>query len=199
MSDPVDGARAAIDAVHAEDPETRAGRPAELVYADAVEAWVVRLVPAASATLRLAARAQHLRRWALPRSDYPMDRVGYHCWRTEQYRRQGALARQLCVTAGLAEDEAQRIDDLVAKRRLREPDGQAVEDAACLVFLSSEIAGFAAGHADYTPERYIDILRKTMRKMSAAGREAALGLSLPEPFAGLVLAAATSLRNEPPA
>ncbi len=199
MSDPASAARCAIDVVHAQDPEQREGRSAELVYADAVEAWVLRLSPVASSVLRLAARAQHLRRWALPRSDYPMDRAGYHRWRIEQYQRQGALANELCRAAGMSDADAQRVDDLVAKRRLRESDGQLVEDAACLVFLTSEIADFAAGHADYTAERYIDILRKTMRKMSPAGREAALALSLPEPFAGLVLAAAATLRNESPA
>lgn len=194
-SDPYARARAAIDAVHAEDPERRDGRPAELVYADAVEAWMVRLQPEADPVLRLAARAQHLQRWTLPRSTYPMDRAGYHRWRIEQYRRQGALARSLCSGAGMDEAEAGRIEELVAKKRLAQADGQLLEDAACLVFLSSEIANFAAGHGDYTPEKYIDILRKTMRKMSPRGREAALALALPEPFAGLVRTAAASLRT----
>ena len=191
MTQAVQNARVAIDAAHAADPERTDGRPNELVYADAVESWLVRLVPEADAMLRLAARAQHLQRWTLPRSDYPMDRVGYHRWRTEQYRRQGALARRLCTEAGVAEADAQRIEALVAKKRLGEPDGQALEDAACLVFLSSELAGFAAEHADYTPDKYIDILRKTMRKMSPSGLRAALALELPEPFAGLVRAAAS--------
>ena len=196
MTDAFERARAAIDAAHAEDPERRDGRPAELVYADGVEAWLLRLVPDAEPLLRLAARAQHLQRWTLARSAYPMDRAGYFRWRIEQYHRQGALARRLCVEAGIAEADAERIEAVVAKKRLGQPDGQAIEDAACLVFLSSEIAGFAAGHADYTAEHYVDILRKTMRKMSPAGREAALALVLPEPFAGLVLTAAASLRNQ---
>lgn len=193
MTDAVQAARAAIDAAHADDPERTEGRPAELAYADAVEGWLLRLLPQADPILRLAGRAQHLQRWTLPRSDYPMDRPGYHRWRTEQYRRQGALARRLCVEAGLDEAAAQRVEDLVAKRRLGEPDGQALEDAACLVFLSSELAGFAAGHADYTPEKYLAILRKTMRKMSPDGRRTALALDLPEPFAGLVRTAAADL------
>jgi hypothetical protein len=199
MTDAYLRARGAIDAIHAQDPELRDGRPAELVYADAVEAWLLRLIPDAEAVLRLAARAQHLERWSLPRSAYPQDRPGYHRWRTEQYRRQGALARTLCVDAGLSEADALRVEALVAKTRLAEVDGQAIEDAACLVFLDREIEGFAANHSDYTPERYIDILRKTMRKMSAAAREAALTLPLPEPFAGLVRTAATSLRTHPAA
>ncbi len=190
MTDAFRAARDAIDAAHAADPEQSGGRPAELIYADAVEGWLMRLVPEADPVLRLAARAQHLQRWSLPRSDYPMDRVGYHQWRTEQYRRQGALARRLCAESGVPEADAQRVEALVAKKRLAQPDGQALEDAACLVFLSSELAGFAAGHADYTAEKYIDILRKTMRKMSPSGLRAALALELPEPFAGLVRAAA---------
>jgi tRNAThr (cytosine32-N3)-methyltransferase len=190
MTDPVARSRALIDAAHAADPDGR-----ELAYADAVERQVLALVPGASPVLRLAARAQHLERWTLPRSAYPMDRPGYHAWRTEQYRRMGARAKELCLLGGLPTADAERVELLVAKRLLKEPDGQAVEDAACIVFLESEIAGFAASHGDYTPEKYIDILRKTMRKMSQQGRERALALPLPEPIAGLVRAAAASLRN----
>jgi hypothetical protein len=194
---PFIAARSLIDAAHAADPVQREGRPAELVYADGVERWMLHLDPQAGDVLRLAARAQHLQRWTLPRSDFPQDRSGYHRWRIEQYRRQGDLACRLCLEGGLDQADAERVRDLVAKKRLREPDGQLLEDAACLVFLESEIGGFAAGHADYTADKYLDILRKTMRKMSPAGREAALALQLPEPIAGLVRTAAASLRSEP--
>lgn len=199
MTDPIAAARISIDEVHARDPEQRDGVPAELAYADAVERWLLRLVPHADGVLRLAARAQHLERWSLPREDYPMDRVGYHQWRTEQYRRQGGLARRLCEAAGLPAADAVRVEALVAKTRLKETDGQAVEDAACLVFLEREIAGFAAEHGDYTAERYVEILRKTMRKMSPQARELALAMPLPEPFAGLVRTAAAALRSQPTA
>lgn len=182
-----------IDQAHAADPEQRDGCPAELVYADAVEAWVRRLSPSASEVLILAARAQHLERWTLPRSSYPMDRVGYHAWRTEQYRRQGARARELCLGAGIPADSASRIELLVAKRLLRDPEGQVLEDAACLVFLESEVAGFAADHPDYAAGKYVDILVRTMRKMSAPARALALALPLPEPFAGLVRTAAAAI------
>lgn len=183
-------ARALIDQVHAADPQRRDGRPAELAYADAVEAWLLRLRPDADDVLRLAARAQHLERWSLPRDAYPRDRAGYHRWRTEQYRRQGSLAARLCRQAGLEEAAAQRIEALVAKRDLRSPDGQAVEDAACLAFLDGEIGGFVAGHPDYTEERLLTILRKTLAKMSPAARAAALALPLPEAVAALLRRAA---------
>ena len=76
-----------IDAANSEDPngETYEGReyPKELLYSLRMTAWLERLEPGASETLRLAVRAQHLRRWTVPRSDYPMDRRGYLRWRTD--------------------------------------------------------------------------------------------------------------------
>jgi hypothetical protein len=66
------------------------------------------------------------------------------------------------------------------------PGTQALEDAACLVFLENEIAAFATQHADYPREKFIDILRKTWRKMSPAAQTAALKLQLPPAIAGLV-------------
>ena len=66
---------------------------------------------------------------------------------------------------------------------------QALEDAACLVFLESEIGAFATAHSTYPREKFIAILRKTWRKMSPAAREAALGLDLPAAIAELVRAA----------
>jgi hypothetical protein len=54
------------------------------------------------------------------------------------------------------------------------------------VFLENEIAGFAAQHAGYPREKFIDILRKTWRKLSPAGQQAALELDLPAAIANLV-------------
>ena len=53
-------ARELIDTAHRADPNpTGDGRPAELVYADRMEAWIMKLVPEASPRLRLAARSQY--------------------------------------------------------------------------------------------------------------------------------------------
>ena len=71
-------ARQLIDSAHGADPlRTADGRPAELVYADRMEAWVGRLVPAAPLLLRLAARCQHLERWSVPRATFPEGKPGY--------------------------------------------------------------------------------------------------------------------------
>lgn len=189
MSDtPYSRARTLIDEAHAADPSRTAdGRPAELVYADAMEGWVVKLDPSASPILRLAARCQHLERWSVPRATFPMDKPGYHAWRRLLYTRQAERARELLLQAGLSAGEAADVAGWVAKSGLKTNSGtQLLEDAACLVFLEREIGGFAAQHADYPREKFIDILRKTWRKMSPAAHSAALALDLPPAIAALV-------------
>src|SRR5262245_57976365 len=181
-------ARQLIDAAHDADP-TRApdGRAAELVYGERVEAWVVRLGPDASPLLPLAARSQHLERWSVPRASYPMDKAGYHAWRRSLYTKQAERARALLLEAGVAAPEAAEVATWVSKTGLKtNPGTQALEDAACLVFLENEISAFAAQHADYPREKFVDILRKTWRKMSPAAQQAALGLDLPPAIGDLV-------------
>ena len=66
------------------------------------------------------------------------------------------------------------------------PGTQALEDAACLVFLENEIGAFATQHAEYPREKFVDIIKKTWRKMSPRAQELALGLALPSDIAALV-------------
>ncbi len=148
---------------------------------------MVKLVPTATELLRLAARCQHLERWSVPRSTYPMDKIGYHAWRRGLYTKQAARAQELLVQAGICADEAAEVAVWVSKQGLKTNAGtQALEDAACLVFLENEISAFAAQHADYPREKFIDIIRKTWRKMSPDAQQAALALSLPEGILALV-------------
>jgi tRNAThr (cytosine32-N3)-methyltransferase len=184
-------ARLLIDTAHSADPKRAAdNRPAELVYADRVEAWVARLVPAAAPLLRLAARCQHLERWSVPRDSFPLDKPGYHAWRKSLYVKQAARARTLLLEAGVPAAEAEEVATWVSKAGLKTNAGtQALEDAACLVFLENEIADFAAAHADYPPEKFIGILQRTWKKMSAPAQHAALALELPPAIAALVRAA----------
>ncbi|MES2695440.1 MAG: DUF4202 domain-containing protein [Verrucomicrobiota bacterium] len=181
-------ARTLIDAAHSADPaRTAEDQPAELVYADRIEAWVIRLVPAAAPALRLAARSQHLERWSVPRASYPMDKPGYHAWRRSLYTKQAERARELLLQAGVPAAEAADVATWVSKTGLKTNSGtQALEDAACLVFLENEIGAFAAQHAEYPREKFIDILRKTWRKMTPAAQQAALALDLPPAISSLV-------------
>lgn len=181
-------ARTLIDAAHAADPVRGAdGRPAELGYADRIEAWVVRLVPGAPPLLRLAARCQHLERWSVPRASFPEGKIGYLNWRKGLYVKQAARARELLVDAGVAPPEADEVATWVSKTGLKtNPGTQALEDAAVLVFLENEIGAFAAQHAEYPREKFIDILRKTWRKLSPRAQEMAGTLALPPGIAALV-------------
>jgi tRNAThr (cytosine32-N3)-methyltransferase len=187
MDDAEQRARAAIDRAHEADPEREDGRAAELAYAGRIERWLARLAPTPSPALRLAARAQHLERWAIPRASFPLDRAGYHRWRRAVHARQGERARELLLGAGCARDLADRVAALVAKAAAPDDaEAQALEDAACLEFLERELAAFAAQHQDYGREKFVDILRRTAAKMSPRARELALALPLSDALAALL-------------
>jgi tRNAThr (cytosine32-N3)-methyltransferase len=190
--DPYCRARELVDAAHAADPNKAAdGRPAELAYAAGMEKWVARIVPDAKPILRIAARCQHLERWSVPRSSFPDGKSGYLAWRKSLYVKQSERARELLLAAGVPEGEAAEAATWVSKAEMRTNAGsQALEDAAALVFLESEIGAFAAQHAEYPREKFVDILRKTWRKMSPRARELALGLDLAPAIAALVREAA---------
>jgi Domain of unknown function (DUF4202) len=180
-------ARQLIDAAHSADPKQVGDRPAELVYADRMEAWLLQLAPASSELLRLAARCQHLERWTVPRNSYPEGRAGYLTWRKFLYGKQAARARELLVQGGVSSQEADDAASWVAKSGLQtNPNTQLLEDAACLVFLENEISTFAAEHAEYPREKFITIVAKTWRKMSQAARDAATRIGLPPALAEIL-------------
>jgi hypothetical protein len=178
MDDVEARARAAIDAIHAADPERIAGRPAEADYADRIEAWIVRLVTQGepSRALRLAARAQHLERWAIPRSQFPEGRGGYLRWRSAVHQRQGERVRALMIEAGGDPALADRTARLVSKSAPKDDsEAQALEDAACLVFLETDLDDFLGDHEQ---EKVVDVLRKTWKKMSPVAQQLALDIPL---------------------
>jgi len=186
-------ARTSIDQAHAADPtRTADGRAAELVYGERVEAWVARLVPDAAPLLRLAARCQHLERWQTPRASFPEGKAGYLTWRRSLYVKQAERARGLLLEAGVAADQAAEVATWVSKTGLKtNPGTQALEDAAVLVFLENEITAFAAQHTNYPREKFVDILRKTWRKLSPAAQAFAAALELHPDIAELVRDATT--------
>jgi len=148
---------------------------------------VTRIAPGADPVLRLAARCQHIERWSVPRSSFPLDRPGYLAWRRSLYVKQAERARLLLLASGVAAKEADDAATWVSKDGLKtNPGTQALEDAAVLVFLESEIEAFAAQHTEYPRRKFVDILRKTWRKMSPRAQELAGNLELPAPIAALV-------------
>jgi hypothetical protein len=166
-----------IDAANALDPNRGDAGPHELVYARRMTDWLGRLEPGASEALRLAVRCQHLRRWAIPRSDYPMTRPGYHLWRSTLARFHADEAGKILREVGYDEATVGRVQALVRKEKLRaDPETQTLEDVACLVFLEDEFSDFARRHDE---QKVVRILAKTWGKMSERGRAAALALDLP--------------------
>lgn len=169
-----------IDAANAADPNLAPShdRPKELVYSEQMTRWLQALAPDASEALRLAVRAQHIRRWQIPRDRYPMDRIGYLKWRTDLKNLHAQLAGEILRDAGYDDITIARVQSLVRKERLKQDaESQTLEDVACLVFLENYFADFAKQH---NAEKVIDIVRKTWKKMSPGGHAAALTLPIPD-------------------
>jgi hypothetical protein len=175
-----DRAIEAIDAANADDPVRIVvrgeERPKELAHAELVTEWVRRLDPAPSDELLLAARAHHLRRWAIPRSSYPTGRSGYLRWRKAEHEQHAEDVARILDASGYDSAAITRVQDLVRKRGLgrdparRDPEAQTLEDALCLVFLETQLTDLASRHDD---DKMIDILRKSAAKMSEQGLAAA--------------------------
>ncbi|MGB3799275.1 MAG: DUF4202 domain-containing protein [Lewinella sp.] len=182
---------AAIDTANAADPRLVAvdGEevPSQWLYGRRMSEVLDRYLSEASIPLRLAARAQHLERWRSPRDSYPMDREGYLRWRADLKKFHAARAGEILRGAGFDEEVIDRVAFLLQKKRLkRDDDTQALEDVICVVFLKYYAAEFAAEHPH---EKVIDILHKTLRKMSDRGRDTALEADLPAGVRSMVLEA----------
>ncbi len=191
QEDKIKAAFAAFDAANAADPrQVGTGTmevPYELLYARRMTEELDHFLPEASLPLQLAARAQHLERWRSPREDYPMDREGYLRWRSDLKKFHAARAGEILHGVGFDEETIERVGFLLQKKRLkRDDDTQALEDVICIVFLKHYAEAFAAEHPQ---QKVVDILQKTLRKMSDRGREAALAADLPAAVRGMVLEA----------
>lgn len=181
-------ALAAIDAANADDPETIVidgqARPKEQAHAELMTAWVRRLDPDATEAQLLAARAHHLRRWSIPRSSYPDGRAGYLRWRTALKKQHAADVGDLLAREGYDDETIERVQQIVRKDGLgTDPMVQTHEDALCLVFLATQLLDLAAAQGD---DKTVDIIRKTVAKMSEQGIAAARALDLPAAGAALV-------------
>ena len=175
-NDGVTESRAAIDAANASDSRSHDGEPLALAQGRRAEEWVVRLDPRASDALRLAARAHHLRRWTLPRSDYPEGRAGYLRWRKAQRDRHARDLAAILDYAGVDGSTSARAAQIVTKQGLgSDPEVQTFEDAVSLTFLETELHS-VLGRLD-DDVKAADIVAKTLAKMSAAGREQAVAVA----------------------
>lgn len=171
LSERYEAAAAAIDAANAADPTAVIVRgeelPLALAHGRMAAAWVQRLVVDADETLLLAARAHHLRRWEVPRTTYPEGKAGYLRWRKDQKARHAEDVAGLLLAAGYETNSIERVQALVRRDHLAADAGaQAVEDAACLVFIETQLASMAPR---FDHAHLLEVIRKTARKMSPAG------------------------------
>lgn len=183
-----------IDEAHAQDPKTIVidGKdvPYELHYAQKMTQYLEKRDPSAPEVLRLAIRAQHFRRWEIPRDSYPMNKQGYHAWRTYLKKRQAEMASQICLDCGYSEEDAMRVASMIRKENLKkDEETQVLEDVACLVFLDDQFEEFEKEHDE---DKIVNILRKTWGKMSEHGHELALEISMPNRAKHLVTRALSS-------
>ncbi len=182
---------AAIDAGNADDPNlvTIRGRtgPKEVLHAELVSEWVVRLRPGADEALLLAARGHHFRRWTVPRASAPAGRAGYLRWRKARQQDQARELGEVLTGAGYDAEAVQRVQALVRKENLaRDPEVQTLEDALCLVFLETQLADVAAR---LEPEVLTRVLARTAAKMSDHGRAVIVDVPLDAGARGILDAA----------
>ena len=91
---------------------------------------------------------------------------------------------------GYGDPEIARVVRLIRKQDLkRDPESQALENVVAAVFVEHYLAAFIEDHSDYGEAKLVGILRKTMRKMDAAGHAAVMTLSLPPPIRQLIATA----------
>jgi dTDP-glucose pyrophosphorylase len=177
---PFEAAIGKFDAENARDPNTEVcrgiPRPRELLYAERLTEWVLRLAPDAPEALRLAARCQHICRWMIPRQSQPMTRPGYLRWRAELKEFHAQTAARILRQAGYGDEIIEKVRDLNLKRNFPgDPESRVLEDALCLVFLEFQFAGLACKMEE---DKMIRTVQKTWQKMTAAAQARALALPL---------------------
>ena len=178
MNEKFDAAIRRFDEENSRDPHLENSRPRELLYAERLTDWVLKLCPDAGEALRLAARCQHICRWQSPRENYPMTRAGYLKWRADLKKFHAQKSGEILRETGYDDETIRRVQDLNLKKNFpADPEVRVLEDTLCLVFLEFQFAALAAKSDD---EKMINALRKSWEKMTEAARAEALKLDYGE-------------------
>jgi hypothetical protein len=161
----------AFDEYNSKDPQKEEWNgtlyPKEVLYAERMTARLNNYFHEAPDHLQLAARCQHIGRWEIPRSSYPMDRKGYLQWRNVLKFHHAEIAEQILTECGYSQEIINKVKFLVLKKELTvNEETQILEDVICLVFIEFYLEAFANQHED---EKVVDIIRKTLKKISKKG------------------------------
>jgi hypothetical protein len=150
----------------------------EVLYAQRMSRRLGDYYPAAPEYLKLAAHCQHIGRWEIPRETYAMDRKGYLQWRNVLKSHHAKLAEQILISCRYDEDTIEKVKSLLLKKGLHSnADTQALEDVICLVFIEYYLDDFAEKHE---PQKVVDILQKTLKKMSPRAIDEATRINVSE-------------------
>lgn len=184
----------AFDEYNKTDPNTEdhegKSYPKELLYAIRMSDQLERFAPDAAEYIKLAARCQHIGRWEIPRSKYPMDKKGYLQWRNTLKQHHASIAERILSEVGYDANTIDIVKFLLLKKQLHtNPDTQLLEDIICLVFVEYYLDDFAAKHED---EKVVDILQKTLKKMSPRAIKEAAALVKSEKVKSLLEKATTA-------
>ena len=156
----------------------------ELLYATRMSEKLDSFKPGSPDYLKLAARCQHIGRWEIPRNSYPMDKKGYLQWRNTLKFHHAKIAGEILSNCGYDADTIDKVNFLLLKKELaKNADTQLLEDVICLVFIQYYLDEFASKHED---DKVVDILRKTMKKMSPKGITEAGKISVSTRIQGLI-------------
>lgn len=152
--------------------------PQEYFLALKLFEWVVKLDPNASESLLLASRSQHIGRWEIPRDSYPDGREAYLKWRRDLAMYHAEKSASMMKDAGYNEEQMARLKQIILKQKIKvDNEVQVMENALCLVFLQFQYEEFYTKHS---PEKVINILRKSLLKMDKHGHQFALSLNYSE-------------------
>ncbi len=156
--------------------------PKELIYSHRMLDMINRYLPEADEVAKLSVAAQHIQRWTSPRSDYPMNRKGYHLWRTRLYGYHAETATAILEEVGYDEDTIARVKRAIGKKDLKNnKDTQILEDVAALTFIEHYMTAMYENFPQYDEEKWIDIIIRTWKKMSADAQAFALSGDLKLP------------------
>ncbi|MBA6232450.1 MULTISPECIES: DUF4202 domain-containing protein [unclassified Colwellia] len=182
----------AIDKINSEDPNKTQvngfSQPNELLYGQYMTACLEQYFPQSNELVKIAVRAQHIKRWDSKRNEFDEGKAGYYQWRIAQGKFHAQLTKSLMLENGYDENEAELTACILRKEQLKTNEHtQILEDVACLVFLQYYFDAFAAKYTEANNEaKIINIVQKTWGKMSDRGHEIALSLTLPDHLAALV-------------
>jgi hypothetical protein len=170
---------ALFDELNSKDPNReilgQEERPKELLYAERLSAMLDNYVLNPSETLQLAARCQHIQRWKIERGNFPMTKLGYYQWRKNLRDFHAKTARTILRKVGYENNVVNRVSSLVKKEGLQsDSEIQTLEDVVVMVFLQNYLEAFIHSHSHFDETKIMDIVRKSLRKMTTKGRQAVL-------------------------